>query len=62
MRTLCDYGADLNSKQAEGATAVYLAASIGELKILKYLQQNGANISIAERNGWTPIMIGMRLL
>jgi ankyrin repeat protein len=58
MQILCDYGSNINLKQKNGATAIYLAASNGNLKIVEYLYQKGADIKIHEKGGWTPIMIG----
>ena len=35
-----------------------LAAENGHLEVVKYLFENGANISEKDNNGWTPLHFG----
>jgi ankyrin repeat protein len=48
-------GADLNSQDKEGQTALALAASEGALDVVKGLLQAGVDVSIKDKNGKTPL-------
>ena len=36
-----------------------LAVSIGHLEIVKYLAERCVNLETADKDGWTPLQIGM---
>ena len=52
-RAQADY---LNKKNIGGASALHLAARVGNLEIIKLLVENGAKINIKDNEGWTPLM------
>lgn len=48
--------ADINATNpAEGATALHGAAYEGSVECLQYLLENGANVNIADDDGWTSL-------
>jgi ankyrin repeat protein len=49
---LIDVGVDVNQKTANG-TALHTACAYGKLAIAKTLIENGANIRIKDKKGWT---------
>ena len=46
----------VNVKNIGGATALHLAARVGNLEIIKILIQNEARIDVRDNEDWTPIM------
>lgn len=46
-----DYRADVNMKNNQGFSAAFLAASLGKLDNIKYLQQNGADLYTKDYEG-----------
>ncbi len=46
----------VNQKNVGGATALHIAARRGNLEICKILVESGANVNIADNEGWTPLM------
>ncbi len=47
---------DINQPNLGGATALHLACRDGNFEIAKILIENGANINLADKEGWTPLM------
>jgi ankyrin repeat protein len=50
-------GADVNARQADGATALQWAAYRGDAKLVEMLLQAGAKPGLANRNGATPLWL-----
>ncbi len=46
----------VNQKNFGGATALHIAAREKNLEIAKILVENGADVNVADNEGWTPIM------
>lgn len=46
----------INQRNKGGATALHIASREGNLDIVKILVENGANLNIADAEGYTPIM------
>ena len=46
----------VNQKNIGGATALHIASRNGSVEIAKILIENGANVNVADNEGWTPIM------
>ena len=47
---------DINKQNIGGATALHLASRMGSLEIVKILINNGANLDIQDKEGWTALM------
>ncbi len=56
VRSLLQSGADCNTSNEEGATALMAAASIGRLDIVEALIESGANVNATDARGWTALM------
>jgi ankyrin repeat protein len=57
VRLLLSRGAAVNTKQVDGRTPLYIAASMADgASLVKLLLENGANPSLATANGMTPLM------
>lgn len=56
VRSLLQSGADSNSCNDEGETALMLAAGLGKLEIVNALIESGANIHATDARGWTALM------
>lgn len=52
---LLKHNADINRKELFGATAAYIAASNGDLAILKCLLDNGASVTITDNKDFLPL-------
>ena len=49
-------GADVNVKDTYGQTPLHLAASKGQIKVIRCLIENGANVNVTqETTGSTPL-------
>ena len=46
-------GADVNSRDHEGNTALHSAAARGDLEMVKYLVEKGADVTLVNREGQT---------
>lgn len=46
----------INQKNIGGATALHIAARNGNIDIIIALLENGADVNIADNEGWTPLM------
>jgi uncharacterized protein len=57
VRRLLREGADVNSRQADGATALHWAAYHGDAGLAEFLLGAGADVSAANRNGSTPMWL-----
>jgi uncharacterized protein len=57
VRRLLREGADVNSRQADGATALHWAAYHGDAGLAELLLGAGADVSAANRNGSTPMWL-----
>jgi ankyrin repeat protein len=54
MKHLIDLGADVNARNADGASAIHFAASDGSLERLELLTKHGADLSCMSKAG-TPL-------
>lgn len=52
-------GADINAKDSNGSTALYLAAFNGYIAIVKLLADSGANVHEPNNNGRSPLCIAV---
>lgn len=57
VRRLLEEGADVNVRQADGATALHWAAYKGDTSMAMLLLEAGANPSAVNRNGSTPMWL-----
>jgi uncharacterized protein len=57
VRRLVQDGADVNSAQADGATALHWAAYHGDVDLAGLLLKAGANVAAANREGSTPMWL-----
>ena len=55
------YKKDLNTKNHQGKTPLYLAVSRGYKRIVKFLLEKGANPNIPDGNGSSPIDVASRV-
>ncbi len=53
---LIELGADVNSVNTKGKTALHLAAGWGKAEMVEYLLKKGSNINAYDHLSWTPIM------
>jgi ankyrin repeat protein len=56
VKALLQSGADCNARDAEGATALMLAAGAGNLDMVKALLAAGADVKATDERGWTALM------
>ncbi|KAL3835788.1 hypothetical protein ACJMK2_021264 [Sinanodonta woodiana] len=54
LEFLLNSGCDVNQENGKGATALFLATGMRDLKTMKILLKHGANINQADINGCTP--------
>ena len=61
VRTLLKQGADVNTAQGDGMTALHWAAQKGDVDLAKTLLYAGANVKAATRvGGYTPLLIASK--
>ncbi|MGB7542218.1 MAG: ankyrin repeat domain-containing protein [Burkholderiales bacterium] len=49
-------GADIQSRDGEGATLLMLASHAGNLPLVRALIEAGAEVNASDERGWTPLM------
>src|SRR5262245_17039928 len=58
VRNLLKQGADVNTAQGDGMTALHWAAQKGDIELAKTLMYAGANVKAATRiGGYTPLLV-----
>jgi ankyrin repeat protein len=57
LRTLVHFGANPNSADDEGCTAVYMAAEHGHTETVRALVELGADVNTADEYGCTPVWV-----
>jgi ankyrin repeat protein len=55
VQRLLAAGADIDSRDGEGATLLMLAAHAGDLPMVRLLLQAGANVNASDVRGWAPL-------
>jgi ankyrin repeat protein len=60
LRTLIELGADVNRPNAAGDTAVHAAAALGMTAVLSFLSDRGADLSMRNKAGRSPIDVARR--
>jgi ankyrin repeat protein len=55
IRMLMAAGADINGAETQGRTALHGAALWGLTDVVRFLHQNGANINVKDKRGFTPL-------
>ena len=55
-RQILSAGAEVNSRDADGATVLMLACHAGNLPMVMVLIEAGADVNAADPRGWTPLM------
>src|SRR5262245_57338456 len=61
VRTLLKQGADVNTAQGDGMTALHWAVQKGDLELLQTLLYAGANVKATTRiGGYTPLLLASR--
>ena len=61
VKFLIDHGADVNTKTAQGFTALIYASRDGFLKTVEHLITNGAEIDAQTSFGYTALMVSFEL-
>lgn len=56
IKALLEKGADVESRDQYGATALIIAASECKVDATRLLLEKGANTFAKDRNGWTALM------
>lgn len=55
IKSLLEKNADINAKDKDGVTALWLAANGGSLEIVNILLENSADINVKDTNGRTAL-------
>lgn len=50
----------VNNRNADGFTALHLAAASNHLEVAEYLTSHGAEVNAKNKRGWTPLDIAAR--
>ena len=58
-RYLIAAGADINIRKPKGASALYVAAHAKNIKMVRLLLENGADVNTTNSAGWTPAIIAI---
>jgi ankyrin repeat protein len=53
VRILLNSGAEIETRDSDGATPLMLAASVGQTEIFKFLLERGANMDVRDKRGMT---------
>lgn len=56
VRRMLAAGADVNSRDGEGATLLMMASHAGNLPMVMALIEAGAEVNASDERGWTPLM------
>jgi ankyrin repeat protein len=56
VKELRHHGASYDKKDKGGSTAVHWAVDSGNLELVDWMLDDGADIGIKDDNGWTPLM------
>ena len=59
MQEIIDEGTDLNAFDDENMSPLFLASWLGEVKVVKFLISNGANVNLTRSDGVTPIFLSL---
>ncbi|MQL88867.1 hypothetical protein Taro_021439 [Colocasia esculenta] len=54
LEDIVRYGGGITSYRSNGSTALHLAVCEGNVEVVKYLLDHGADVDKADVNGWTP--------
>jgi ankyrin repeat protein len=54
VKVAVEMGVDVNAANAEGRTAMHMAAFTGADSVVQYLSEQGANVNVKDKNGETP--------
>lgn len=57
VRILLDSGAEMETRDSDGATPLMLAASVGETGIFKFLLERGAKMDVRDKRGATILIV-----
>jgi ankyrin repeat protein len=57
LSVLMEHGADINSVDKDGNTPLFVAASHGDLEVVRILAKHGADISAVNKDGNTPLFV-----
>jgi ankyrin repeat protein len=60
MKILLDFGANVEIKDADGETPVFVASSSGEPEMVRLLLEAGANPNVKAKDGWSALMMASR--
>lgn len=61
VRRILAAGADVNSRNRMGVTALFFAADTRNPALIELLISAGADVNSADRDGWTPLMLAARV-
>ena len=56
MKILLENGADINSQDENGFSALIMATNKNNLDMVKFLLENGANINLQDQFGWSALI------
>src|SRR5580704_6863803 len=57
VRSLLEHKADVNARQMDGTTALHWAVRADDRETAELLIRSGANVSVANRDGATPLLL-----
>jgi hypothetical protein len=60
MKILLDRGANVEIKDADGETPLFVASSSGDPELVRLLLQAGANPNVKAKDGWSALMMATR--